>query len=132
MKVYRVTNLETEKIDHRLWRLTRPLIFAKETGGFITAPVNFITDGASCPRILWALCAPMTGPQAEAAVLHDYLYSLDCDLPYNRKLADEIFYNAMVDNGTTPARAKMIYAGVRVGGSGSFKACHSIEKVKEK
>ena len=128
----RITNLDTEKIDHLLWRLDKPLTFG--TGiGLVSVPKNFITDGASCPRILWTLCSPMSGPQAEAAVLHDFLYSKDSNNICNvsRKLADQLFYDAMVSNGTGKARAKAIYWGVRAGGSGSYKSCFSIEKVKE-
>lgn len=131
MKVYRISNLETEKIDHKLWRVMTPLVFGLPTG-LIHVPKNFITDGASCPQILWALCAPMAGPQAEAAVLHDYLYSKDCTLPYTRKQADDIFYDAMIDNGTSKARACLIHRGVRLGGAKSWKACHSLDKIKER
>ena len=73
----------------------------------------------------------MSGPQVEAAVLHDYLYSKDCTLPYNRKQADDMFYQAMISNGTSKARACLIYRGVRIGGTSSWKKCHSLDKIKE-
>jgi len=73
----------------------------------------------------------MSGPEAEAAVLHDWLYSRDSGPGLSRKQADQIFYDAMVGNGTNKVRAKAIYWGVRMGGGSSFKKCYSIDKVKE-
>jgi len=140
----RITNLESEKIGPQLWRLTRPLIFRlipakliKDIKLFnnlikeLKVPANFITDGASCPKILWAFCSPMTGPQAEAAVLHDWLYSRDSGAICKRKQADKIFYNAMLDGGTSKLKARLIYHGVRIGGRGSWKKCKSKDKIKE-
>lgn len=133
-KIHRSSNLCTMKVDKKLWVLTTPLIFIFiENSKFkkvITVPMNFVTDGASCPKVLWSLCAPMSGGQAEAAVLHDYLYSKDCDLPYTRKQADNLFYDAMVSNGVSKARAWLIYMGVRAGGHWSFKRIHSVEKMR--
>jgi len=128
--IIRISNLETEKIGHKLWRLKRPLLFGLPHG-VITVPRNFITDGASCPKILWSLCAPMSGPQVEGAVLHDFLYSMDSDLGFSRKQADEMFRDTMLAEGTPKWRAQLIYRGVRLGGSKSWKAKHSIEKIKE-
>ena len=131
MVVKRLSNLISEKIGHKLWRLQDVLYFDVDTAP-IFVPKNFITDGASCPRILWALCAPMSGPQAEAAVLHDYLYSKDCPLQYSRLEADDIFWEAMRSNGTGLIKAWLIYRGVRIGGASSFKACYSIDKIDTK
>lgn len=124
----RITNLETEKIGDQLWRVTSPLVFSELYKG---VPEGFVTDGASCPKILWALCAPMSGPQAEAAILHDYLYSKDSRYVYTlRKQADKIFLDAMLADGTPKWKAHLIYWGVRLGGGKSFKACHSKDKLK--
>lgn len=129
----RITNLDTEKIDAVLWRLNKPLTFATHLG-LISVPKNFISDGASCPQILWSLCSPMSGLQAEAALLHDFLYSKDSDvlgLLINRKIVDKMFLDAMIADGTNKVRAKTIYYGVRIGGSKSYKAIFSIDKIKE-
>lgn len=128
--VTRITNLDTEKIGHILWRLNKPLLWAT-SNGMITVPTNFLTDGASCPNILWSLCSPMSGPQVCAAVAHDYLYSKDCGLHYTREQADQLFYDMMIVDGTPKWRAKLIYMGVRAGGKKSFKKCHSLDKIKE-
>jgi len=129
--IIRISNLNTEKIDHQLWILTEPLLFGLPNG-VITVPKGFITDGCSCPNILASLSCPMAGPQAEAAVLHDWLYSRDSGPGLRRDQADKIFKDAMVDNGTKPWKAALIYRGVRLGGMRSWKKCHSIDKIKEK
>ena len=130
--MYRLTNLDTEKIGKILWKLNKPLRFATHVG-LISIPKYFITDGASCPKILWSLCSPMSGPQVEAAILHDFLYSKDSDnlgLLLNRKTVDKMFLAAMLANGTKKWRAKAIYFGVRMGGKKSYKACYSHTKVR--
>lgn len=132
MQIFKLTNLFTEKIYRKLWRLTKPLTYGTPLG-LVSVPVDFITDGASCPTILYNLCAPMTGAHAEAAVLHDFLYSKDSNGIFlvNRKTADKYFYAAMRANGTRYWRAKSIYLGVRAGGSKSYKACFSKDKRKD-
>lgn len=128
--IIRVTNLDSEKIGPNLWRLNDELVFAV-TNGRITVPKNFITDGASRPQVTGSLCNRMSGAEAEAAVLHDWLYSKDSGPGLRRKQADDIFYDAMVEDGVPKWKAKLIYAGVRVGGGKSWKACHSLDKIKE-
>ena len=128
----RITNLNTTKIDKILWKVNSSLTYIIDTG-ILTIPKGFITDGASCPKILWSLCSPMSGPQVEGAILHDFLYSKDSDvlgLKFNRKTVDDLFYDAMILEGTKKWRAKLIYLGVRIGGNKSYKACYSRSKRK--
>lgn len=129
MTIIRISNLDSEKIGPNLWRLNRPLLFGLPHG-VITVPKNFITDGASRPQSMASICNRMSGHEAEAAVLHDYLYSKDSNLGFSRKQADVIFRDAMLDGGVKPWKAKLIYLGVRAGGKASFKKLHSIDKVK--
>jgi len=132
-QTFRLTNLKTEKIGGKLWKLTKPLVFTTDVG-FIRVPKGFITDGASAPWMAWSLCPPMSGFHAEAAVLHDYLYSKDSTDTINvsRKAADDYFLAGMLENGTKKWRAKTIHRAVRLGGGGSYKKCYSKEKVMVK
>lgn len=127
--VVRVTNLDSEKIGANLWRLNKPLIYVLR-GGEIVVPRNFYTDGASRPQSMGSLCNRMSGPEAEAAILHDWLYSKDSGAGLSRKQCDQIFRDAMQDAGVPKWRARLIFLGVRAGGKRSYKACHSIDKVK--
>lgn len=132
VKIFRITTLRTEKIGKKLWILTHPLTYSMPFG-LMTVPKNFITDGASCPKLLYSLCTPMSGLSAEAAVLHDYLYSKDSDIArmVSRKVADLFFRAGLLSEGVSITMAAIIFAGVRIGGAASFKKCYSLDKIKE-
>lgn len=55
----------------RLWKLAKQFRYVGSK--IIDVPKDFITDGASVPRVFWSLFDP-TGPYLQAAVIHDYLY----------------------------------------------------------
>ena len=119
--------------DGRKWRLVRPFSYhigSKYSKDIIWVPVDFVTDFASVPRILWAFL-PYWGKYGKGAVLHDYLYQFirwmleqpqykplfdhfyyAKDNP--RKFADDIFYEAMLVGKTKPWKAKLMYRGVRL------------------
>lgn len=93
-------------------------------------PAGFITDGASVPRAFWRIAPPMTGPHAEAAVLHDFLYSLDC-LDISIKThhdADKVFLDVMEGMGTSLFVRRTLYSGVYSCGFFSFKKTLSKDK----
>lgn len=72
-----------------LIRLTAPFIFISRTLGKIEVPENFISDGASVPRIFWTLVENPFGECLYAAVIHDWM----CVRPelWSRKQANEVF-----------------------------------------
>ncbi len=133
MRVVLLQLLKTVKIGPQLWKLTSPMIIHVK-GVTYTVPTDFITDGASVPRPLWRIAPPMTGRHAEAAVLHDYLYSLDCKLysTTSHEVADRIFLAAMKGMGTSLFVRSLIFAGVYAFGFPAFKRCYSKEKANEK
>lgn len=88
--------------------------------GVITVPAGFITDGASIPRLFWAVLSPF-GDYFEAAVIHDYLYSVH-NTKFTRGQADLIFKEAMYNVGVPWYRREVIYLAVRMFGSVCFKA----------
>lgn len=57
----------TVKTGKREWRLTSP---------FHHVPRNFLTNGASVPRLFWWFLDP-AGEAFEAAIIHDYDLFLD-------------------------------------------------------
>ncbi len=128
----------TRKIGPKLWEVTKdftiPSLFID--GRWlpeITTPSGFITDGASNIRPLWSIMPPMSGNHAEAAVPHDYLYSVDSRafrLLHNidQKIADLVFLAVMEMYGTSWAKRKIGYRGVRMFGASSFDKKMSIEK----
>ncbi|MEM7776848.1 MAG: DUF1353 domain-containing protein [Pseudomonadota bacterium] len=75
----------------------------------VSVPKGFVTDFASIPRAFWTWLRP-DGRYAQPAVLHDYLYWRQ-DVP--RKVADLIFYEAMLDVGVDRTTAGLVYWAVR-------------------
>lgn len=112
-----------------MWRVLQPLVWevgAIGSGVTITVPAGTLTDLASIPRPLWAALPP-DGPWTKAAVLHDALYKSHGDLQrlghqlaFTRAEADKILDDAMAAVGVGRLARWAIYAGVRVGGAGSW------------
>jgi hypothetical protein len=77
----------------------------------IVVPGGFKTDFASIPRIFTPI-HPKDGKHRLAAVVHDYLCRLE---GFPRKLADKIFYEAMIVLGVRKTRRMAFYIAVRIG-----------------
>ena len=100
--------------DGAKWEILRPLVFrsvvADET---FVVPAGYRTDLSSVPRIpvvYWLF----GGVADEEGVLHDFLYSTR---KVSRKLADEVFAEAMAAMGVPAWRRGPMWLGVRLGGS---------------
>lgn len=83
-------NEKTIRLGNRLWVLCDDLVISIN-GKVYKVPKGFVTDGASCPRILWALCSPVAGPFGQGAILHDWLYNVESPL-VPRFVADLMLY----------------------------------------
>lgn len=84
----------------------------------ITAYVGFYTDFASVPRL--GIMYALLGDRAhEPAVIHDALYYYGVT---TRKMADDIFLEAMGVKGLPWWQKYPIYSGVRVGGWAAWNA----------
>ncbi len=71
------------------------------SGNVITVPAGYCSDGASVPRLLYFVISPW-GKYAQAAILHDLLYStqkLYGEKRRTRKECDLIFRMAIKDIG---------------------------------
>ncbi len=88
--------------------------------GEVVVPRGFETDGASVPRMFWALFDPISSDFFPAAVIHDFLYSKFND-EYTREEADFIFLEAMFNLGVPWYRRHVIHAAVRAFGWSAFK-----------
>jgi hypothetical protein len=82
----------------------------------VTAPVGFVTDFASIPRIFWSLLKP-DGLYAYAAVVHDYLYWTQ---DQSRETADEILRFGMEEFGVSGSVVWAIYEAVHHFGRSSW------------
>ncbi|MCR6736573.1 MAG: DUF1353 domain-containing protein [Afipia sp.] len=109
-------------VDYRTWRLEQPLVYEvgdENSGHMIEVHKLFETDGASVPRIFWALL-PTWGKYSRAAVVHDYLYNelREGTEPHpeapTRQRADAIFLEAMAVCGVGFMTRWIMWAAVRV------------------
>lgn len=98
------------RAGRQLWLLLCDLVYFSDVAGLVIVPAGFVTDLASVPR--WALS--LIGETAhEASVPHDFAYNLGV---MSRALADEMLYEACILAEIPKWKAKLIYAGVRLGG----------------
>lgn len=86
----------------------------------IIVPAYFTTDLASVPRIFWLFISPI-GKHSIAAVMHDYIYSINCELNIHRKEADEMFYHVMRFCHVNKFTANLMYYCVRLFGASRWK-----------
>lgn len=111
-----------ELIDNEnggLWRVYAPIVYYSDLVGVIIVPSGFVTDFASVPRI--ALSYLLVGNTAHAAaIVHDYLYRKDSIPLVSKEKADAVFKEAMRTTKIPLWRQKILYAGVRFGGSAYY------------
>jgi len=97
------------------------LVAAEWQRAGVCVPKGFLTDGASVPSFAWRLTYPPRHPRViEAAVLHDYLYATHAG-GVTRLQADQIFYAVLLAEGATRWKARLMYAGVRIGGARAYR-----------
>ncbi|EIK96069.1 hypothetical protein PMM47T1_13955 [Pseudomonas sp. M47T1] len=100
------------------WVLLDDLIYTDKTGRQHNAPKYFITDLASIPWITQPIFNSVD--TRIEGVGHDWLYCFN-QLP--RAQCDALLREMLLVTGCDSARAELIYAGVRVGGSSRYTAC---------
>jgi hypothetical protein len=107
-----------------VWELAAPLRYqSNELMDIVTVPMGFRTDFASVPRIL-GIYDLEGGKCNQAAVVHDFLYSVGCMnfAKITRAQADAVLREAIVASGYSAATAAIFYAAVRVGGASHWRA----------
>lgn len=131
MKVEFKSALRVEKRDRDRWILLEPFIVTydenelrqdqapleRTASGFrLTIPRAFETDFASVPRLPIAFW--LTGGVGDrAAVLHDYLYSVQAPRPW----ADLVYRAALKAEGVWAWRRQLMYLGVRLAGGAYYE-----------
>ncbi len=116
----RIERIEDTSRDGRgTWRLIDPLVYVSDVAQTIfVVPADFVTDLASVPRLPFAYM--LTGGVGHAAaVTHDFLYTTHI-VP--RDMADAVFKEALAVLGVSGFQRWVMWAGVRIGGGGSWKA----------
>jgi len=116
LKVVLLTPAAAEYRGH--WALKAKLRYQSDLlGRVVTVPRGFVTDMESCPRLPVVFLA-FGEVSKMAAVIHDYLYTHPTTC--TRAEADAVLREACRVEGVSAWRAWGIWAGVRIGGAGSF------------
>lgn len=108
----------------QLYRLNNELrYYSALLRTLVTVPAGFITDLASVPKLplTWLLAG---GTGQEAAVIHDWLYSVHAvnSVGINRSMADAVFREAVECSEDTQANPWLMWAAVYLFGSSSWNA----------
>ena len=86
----------------------------------IVVPAGFKTNFASVPRIFRNIIQQW-GKHGNAAIIHDYLYTKDCKPSVRRKIADQIFLEAMKYSKVGFFKRQLMYRSVRIFGEMNWK-----------
>lgn len=91
----------------------------------VTVPAGFQSDGCSVPEFLWSTVSPQIDPRTlRGAVVHDWLYR-HCPEGWERKDADELFYDTIKADGFPGFKAYLAYIGVRWFGGKNWRRNNS-------
>jgi len=115
------------------------LVFIDSAGVEWMAPRGTLTDGASVPRLaLWVTDGRFDSRFLKAAVIHDAYCQTDnaerCPGQYQTrpwKAVHRMFYEACLAGGTSPAKARIMFAAVWLGGPRWNDPDHSLERVPD-
>ncbi len=103
------------------WKLQYPLTYITPDDEKIIVPKDFLTDGASIPKVFWSIFGgPLSGRYIKSAIVHDYLCVLNNQDLYSRERADKIFEWAMAEEGATLPKRKAMWLGARLGALGKW------------
>jgi len=94
--------------------LVTPIKFEYKGVGY-EVPAGFASDGCSCPRFFWRMLSPaLDFVTLIPSVIHDWFYETGL---VSRKEADQLYYDMLVERGFGKIKSKLVYWGVRLGGS---------------
>ena len=95
----------------QLFQLLADFTYQSDVAGLVTVPAGFVTDLASLPQAVLSLFGEIA---QEPSIPHDFAYSTGT---MTRAHADSMLYEACILTGVPAWKAKLIYAGVRIGGA---------------
>ncbi len=104
---------------HYRWELISPLLYVTLEGRKIMVPAGFLTDLASFPRIVRPVLDARTPTTRRPAAVHDFIY---CHLThrFTKREADQIFHEALLEEGAGQLLAWSMWKATRVGGRGAW------------
>lgn len=101
------------------WEVIRPLFYRTADGRLIVVRVGYRSDLASVPRLAWRIVPRDHVHARRPAVVHDYTYT-DLTHRFTKAEADQIFYEALLEEGMHKPLAWLMWCAVRIGGRGKW------------
>ena len=86
----------------------------------IVVPQGFITNYANIPRVLRVFILPY-GKHSGASVVHDWLYSSNCNLDISREKADKVFLEILKEEKVNFLLRTLMYIAVKKFGRSRFR-----------
>lgn len=86
----------------------------------IVVPQGFVTNYANIPRVLRLFILPY-GKHSGASVIHDWLYSKECQIKLTREEADNIFLEILEEEEVSLFVRMMMFQLVRKFGEKYYK-----------
>lgn len=114
-----ITELKTTPIDDKYWLVNEEYRY-QTSKGLVVVPKGFRTDYASVPKIFRNIINTY-GKHGRAAVVHDWLYSSQCEINVTRAEADKIFLEIMVEWNVKKYKRILMYVLVRIFGGSHFR-----------
>ncbi|MDI3319114.1 DUF1353 domain-containing protein [Pinibacter soli] len=106
------------------WKVLDQITVQLSCGKVTTIPAGFYTDMSSVPRWSWSLMSPV-GDFNFAAILHDWLYDVTCDVEITREQADNelLYWSRIINKSRYSNRIDnwIRYCGVRLFGKSHWK-----------
>ena len=110
------------------WKVLCHWVSQLVTGKAVFVKRDFVTDGMSDPRSVWAFIgSPLDKTMLKHALAHDGLYAAEL---MTREECDKWFLNSMLLGDIGKVKAYAIYSAVRIGGGFVWKA-HTPESIAE-
>ena len=109
--------LDTRYLRHIKKRsLLKPFTYITWDEETIIVPKDFLTDGASIPKLFRPLFGgPWSDENFEPSVIHDWLCELAREAKYSRRRADSIFSQTLAEKKKFSIKRKIMWFGVRLG-----------------
>ena len=114
-----LSKLKTSLIDDKYWEVFEDYVYETSIGT-VVVPNGFKTDYASVPKIFRNIINTY-GKHGKAAVVHDWLYSKNCNIDITRAEADKIFLEIMKECGVGVIKRNLMYRMVRLFGASHFR-----------
>ena len=103
------------KRDGKTWVVLKDLMFYTKYTDWVKVVSPFETDMASIPKFLYSIIGgSASGKYRQAAICHDYLYSIKI---VSRYKADLAFLELMLNDEVPRWKAYLMFAAVRMFGS---------------